>query len=616
MDQAQKRAELAQRLERFPLLRVLVFDRWFRLAFILLLLGLLAGTALLIPVWNTSPAHIPRANRIKLLDFIQADLLKRSARKAEAEGRWDDAITAWRTAMLNNRADLEANRGLLTSLRDRPDARHIYTILGLITAGQLLQHSQTNLADLALAAEFDEKYRLSEFALQRLGPRRQDFTPRHELAWARSLFGAGRVEEFEAAYRASRDAFNADPLTALYRDAWLGGWGDVTEGVDARARLEVAAAQPDTAATAARLLLFVTAQRRDAVAYGRWLGVLETFGSDGIAQHALYWRLLAAAGERERAQELARGFQRTPDLAPDALRVAEALEALQLTDEALNYLARVSPRFVNNPEMWIGYAALLLRHQKWEELRRIALVIRQVAATQDPLTPFSHYLEARADLGRERMIPARETLKRLENSARHLSPSLALAVASGLLDVGQAGLAREILEPQAGALAFLPEYWSQRFRAAYTLRDVEGMDTAAQQLRALQPRNPLWMNNHAAVLLITRQDPTEALSLTLQVMNSQPNAVAARINHALALLQNQRTDEAAALLERVSPGLLSPGEAAAYHIARTELLAQRREHAGALDEARLVDASQLMPPQAEWLRRLVAQLEQAASRGG
>lgn len=615
MQEAQKRAELAQRLERFPLLRVLVFDRWFRLALILLLLALAAGTALLLPVWNTSPAHIPRANRIKLLDFIQAGVFKKRAAEAEKEGRWEDALTAWRTAMLNNRADLAANRGLVQSLRDRPDAPPAYAILGLITAGQLLQHSQTNLADVALTAEFDEKYRLSEFALQRLAPWRKEFTPRHQAAWARSLFGAGRVEEFEAAYLADRAAFDAEPLTALYRDAWLGGWGPVDKGVDARARLEAAAARPETAAVASRLLLLVAAQRRDAAAYGRWLGELERLKSDAIAQHALHWRLLAVSGQREKARELAGAFDRTPELASDALRVAEALEALQLTDEALNYLARVSPRFVNNPELWIGYAALLLRHEKWDELRRIALMMRQVSSSQDPLTAFSHYLEARGDLGRGRTMPAREGLARLEASAGNLSPSLALAVASGLVDAGQPALAQQILAPNADALAFLPEYWSQRFRAAYALKDVPGMDTASRKLLELQPRNPLWMNNRAAVLLITRQDPTEALSLTFQVMNSQPGATAARINHALSLLQNQRTDEAAGLLGTVSPARLAPGEAAAYHVARAEMFAQRREDASALREARLVDDSQLMPPQAEWLRGLVAQLELRAAKG-
>ncbi|MFN0069175.1 MAG: hypothetical protein ACKVYV_16255 [Limisphaerales bacterium] len=615
MDEAQKKAELAQRLERFPLLRVLVFDRWFRLALILLILALLAGTALMLPVWNTSPAHIPRVNRIKLLDFVQAGLFKRRAREAEQEGRWEDALTAWRTAMLNNRADLEANRGLLQSLRDRPDAKPQYTVLGLITAGQLLQHSQTNLQDVALAAEFDEKYRLSDLALQRLAPWREEFTPRHEAAWARTLFGAGRVEEFEAAQEAGRVAFDADPLTALYRDAWLGGWGSVDKGVDARARLEAAAAKPETAATAARLLLFVAAQRRDAASYGRWLAELEKLASDGIAQHALHWRLLAASGQLDKARELAAAFTRQPELAMDALRVAEALEVLQLTDEALNYLAQVSPRFVNNPEMWIGYASLLLRHQKWEELRRIALMMRQVSASQDPLTAFSHYLEARADLGRGRTIPAREALKRLESTAVHLTPSLALAVAAGLVDAGQPTLAQQILLPHAETLAFLPEYWSQRFRAAYALREVAGMDTASQKLLELQPRNPLWKNNRAAVLLITRADPTEALSLTLQVMNSQPGATAARINHALSLLQNQRTDEAAGLLATITPARLAEAEAAAFHVARAEMLAQRREIAAALREARLVDPAQLMPPQAEWLRGLVAKLEGRVPKG-
>jgi hypothetical protein len=352
----------------------------------------------------------------------------------------------------------------------------------------------------------------------------------------------------------------------------------------------------------------VAAARQDPAQYEKSLAALDAAGAASLGQRTLYWRLLAATGRRDEARNLAKEYADTPELVSDVMRHAETLEALGLTTEALDFLNRHAARFTGAADLWIGYSALLLRHQKWDELRRIALLIRQVSSSQDPLTAYSHYLEARADLGRDRVTPARVSLDRLQDSAANLTPNLALAVAAGLTDVGRGELALRLLLPHEKELAYLPEYWSQRFRAAYALKDVAAMETASLRLLELQPRNPVWMNNRAAVLLILRRQPEEALSLTLQVMNAQPLAAAARINHALSLLLNQRADEAAGLLGTVPAARLSATEAAAYHLARTELHFQRREWSDAQRSSGLVDDAQLMPPQRAWLEDLREQI--------
>src|SRR5262245_31446968 len=112
MDEDRK-AKWAAKLENFPLLRILLLEKWFRLAF-LLFLTVFIGAALFLPnIWVTSPKGFLPVVKVSLLDRVQAQSLKRTARKASASGRYDEASYAWQLAMANNRADAEASRELL-----------------------------------------------------------------------------------------------------------------------------------------------------------------------------------------------------------------------------------------------------------------------------------------------------------------------------------------------------------------------------------------------------------------------------------------------------------------------------------------------------------------------
>src|SRR5438105_4349092 len=89
MDEDRK-SNWVNRLENFPLLRILLLEKWFRLAF-LLFLAVFAGALLFLPkIWVASPKDFLPVVKVSLLDRFQTWSLKRSARKAVATGHYDD----------------------------------------------------------------------------------------------------------------------------------------------------------------------------------------------------------------------------------------------------------------------------------------------------------------------------------------------------------------------------------------------------------------------------------------------------------------------------------------------------------------------------------------------
>ena len=98
------------------LLRILVTDPRFRWAAILALL--MAGSVILavVPIFVVSTPEIDPPFRASLLDKFQARALIRTAREAGAAGRLPESITAWKTALANDLASLEARRGALEVL--------------------------------------------------------------------------------------------------------------------------------------------------------------------------------------------------------------------------------------------------------------------------------------------------------------------------------------------------------------------------------------------------------------------------------------------------------------------------------------------------------------------
>ncbi|MSU63089.1 MAG: hypothetical protein EXS31_11970, partial [Pedosphaera sp.] len=108
-----RKSELASRLMYYPLLRMLLLDRWFRLG-LPVFLGVIAVAVLALPkFWVTSPPDVVPAIRVSIVDRIQAWSFKRTAHRAVADRNHEEAQSSWMVAVANNPADLAALRDLL-----------------------------------------------------------------------------------------------------------------------------------------------------------------------------------------------------------------------------------------------------------------------------------------------------------------------------------------------------------------------------------------------------------------------------------------------------------------------------------------------------------------------
>ena len=289
------RQRLAHRLEGHLLLRTLVLDRAFFYAFTA---GLLVVVALAVGVpkmWRTTPENFSRATiKVSLIDLIQAWSLSRSARKAEQSGDYEHALISWRAALVNNLGDESLHRGLLTHLRDVPEARSDQVILTLFSGGWLLALTQTNLTDLELMLDVLEKYRLPSLALDVLDASAYANDPTVAPVRARCLLTAGRDQEFLALWRTYSGVWEADSRQSLYHTAWRAGWEEGVGGIEAMQDLRKATERDgNEGLTAARLLILAGGRRGTPDDLELALQRLEQGKAASVSQHATYWRFLA-----------------------------------------------------------------------------------------------------------------------------------------------------------------------------------------------------------------------------------------------------------------------------------------------------------------------------------
>jgi tetratricopeptide (TPR) repeat protein len=136
---------------------------------------------------------------------------------------------------------------------------------------------------------------------------------------------------------------------------------------------------------------------------------------------------------------------------------------------------------------------------------------------------------------------------------------------------------------------------------AYDRGDIESMLKAAEKGHRLAPEDPVLANNYAAALLLLRQRPAEAIEITRRNFSRAPGDLGVRINHSLALLQNERVEEAGELLSGINLKTLSGFEYSTVQFARFEYFLKRGERSEALAAYREIRPYHLKPPQARWL---------------
>ncbi len=602
----------ASRRREANLLQLLQEDPLFRWAFAGVVLLVLALGVLIPKIWIMTPRGFNPVVRISGLDMMQSRSLMRTARKHVEAGRTAEAMQAWTSAVVNNPAELDAVRGLLKAFvaGGAVEPRSLSVAVG--QSNWLLQLGGTNLADVDLAAQVYRKGEMPEVVVQLLADPSHPMTAYGAALLAESYFELGRMALFEEHWARHEAELATDPRMRLYRAAWAAGWGP-PGGVPGGIRvLEESAREGGEREHAMHLLLWVLAQRQELEAFEKLFGELQGLRADRLEDHARWWVLLDHAGRREDAMARARAFAVPPRTAIEARLLLGVWSRLGLHDLIVEFAREQLGAFTNARSLWQLVGRQLIAGERWEDLRTIAVELRANARLVVDLSGYSHFLEGVAEHGMERRSRAMDSFPRMMKDLPQ-DPVLNVEMAATLRRLGYPEFAQEIIRLQESALGNQAEYWQKLAQAAHESRDAETLLAACERGYQLAPGNLPAANNFAAALLIHRRDPAEAIRITLQVLAKLPESRLAQVNHALALAQMGRHDDAWKALGKVDPEALSAEE-------RTHLVLGQFECAlagGRVDEARQlaerIELRYLFPPQLEWLNTARARMSRPRS---
>ncbi|MBM3880038.1 MAG: hypothetical protein FJ387_10015 [Verrucomicrobia bacterium] len=595
------------------LLRLLIEDKAFRIVLILLGSVLLGAGVALPRIWVVSPPGYEPPVKIRLVNLVQAWSLRRSAVKLAEVGKADEAAICWRSAIASHPGSAALYRGALGH----------WLATGTTVGGPafeargqlswLLRLSGTNQADVALALRVYDRLEEAPEVLALLQPREASLSTAEEAHYVKALFRTARWDEFNARWERAAEAVHADPEVALYRAAYVAGWGPSETAAAARQQVEEAQKDPERKRVAFRLKLILSARLMDAGGVAAALRRLEGMQAARLTDYLAYWKLLSELGRKEEARALAEQFERAPETPAELLQFSVACVALGAREKTRRLLGDYTSRFGRpgvelGGELWQLYAGLLADMESWDELRRSALNLRVLDAGRDHWTGYSFFMEGRAAHGQGQYD---EAVAHFAKAAEHPYPDAetALAVAMQLYQLGFPAVASPILIKHYEGVTNRPVYWDTLFECQLHLRqDARLLLAAAQRAYELSPRSADLAVKYAGALLLNRESPEVALGLTVELLAANSNSAEIRLNHALALARNQRWQDARTTLEALRPDQLTERQTDLYHLTRLEVHLGLEELEAARAVLAELDDQPLFPNQAEWLATVRARL--------
>lgn len=293
---------------------VFFFDHWFGVAALLFLI-LMIFLGLFIPrIWKQTPEGFDPVICVSGLDLWQAKSLRRSAEREAAAGRVEEAVQAWRSAVINNAADVENLRGSLRYVAGQKNPSKAHLEFAVNQSFWLMRLSRTNTTDLELAMDLMTRYGLNDYVV-RLGKTTEErLSPASAELLTRSYFEMGQMEDFDRLWKKNEVRFEGNPELMVYRNAWLANWGPPGRLQAGREALRTARKDPRLRLLASRLQLQVSFAMQDVTTYGQVLAGLEEEHQTRITDHCWHWMLITALGVASR-----RG--NWPGISPESRRI-------------------------------------------------------------------------------------------------------------------------------------------------------------------------------------------------------------------------------------------------------------------------------------------------------
>jgi tetratricopeptide (TPR) repeat protein len=577
--------------------------RW-ALAF-LFLLCLLMG--LMLPkIWIVSPEDFDPEVRVSGLDLMQSASLRRSALRMAESGKSQEAGQAWLSSLANHPVDERNLEGMLTWLSNQPDLDKQWLMHAWRRGSLLMQLSGTNQVRVELLSRIFQRYEMHDWIIQHLKPYGADLSLSGQKMLVHSLFESRRFRDLEDYWTNLddlEDRLDQDEELAMYHAAWQAGWGPVSESRSGFGRLRsirAKAASTERKIAALQMELAVLATRFETENYNRLLDELVEMKADRVRDHVRLWMLFHASGKKDYALKLIANHVRPPSTEQETELMVGVMNQLGLTRDALDLLLDQLRHYPYSPRLWPLAGRLMIKLESWDELRTFAPRMRTHQILRETLEGYAYYLEGIAEHHRGIESRARQHFGRMLTS-QPFEPLLTLDASLQLQRIGYPIQAGDLLRTLEGALGERMEFWKRMAHMAHDARQDELVLMACRRAWELEPRNLTLANNFAAALILNRSDPSEAIGLTLDLITRIPDSKVTRINHALALLQNARHEEALQLLRSVPLSVLSPEEKALWHLGTFEGELRDGESDRALAAADKIDLRHLFPVQINWL---------------
>ncbi len=583
-------------------LLVLFYDRWFRFAAILFVLALIIVGMMLPRIWRVTPAHMPIV-RISGLDFMEAASLRRAAEKLSESGQVKEALSSWRSSVENNPGNSETIRKMLQFINRQTSPPNEFVNYAAMRGVWLLSLSKTNLADLSLVIETLEKIQEDSYVATLAGPRAVELSASALGALARSEFRLGQMEKFDTLWQLQPEALSKQTETALFRMAWEAGFGPPSSLVRGQMQLQHALVSTNEfiAETAHHLTLIISYTAQDIVNYQRMLDWLVEHHVDRVTEHINYWRLLVSVGRRSEAHDLAKAFSRPPNTADEALGIATVLSELEMEEVGIEFLEKNTSNFGFSAPIWVALADLRIKKEKWSDLFAQGVSMRRDEHLGGSLDGYSFFVEGLSNAKTGRSEAAARAFKNASESRFSGSVYLAFKCAREMREAGFPTESENLLRKLQTGFTKQAEYWFELSLAAFQSRDMQTFSMAAEKAYTLEPDKDGYVQNYAAVLLAEHRKPEESVKLTRHQLEQFPNNSDLQVNHALALIQNNRFDAAETILKRVNPNRLNSSEASNFNYAWAVLHLERNDPTKARKSYSLVNTNFILPPEVLWI---------------
>lgn len=605
--------ELANKLVYYPMLRLILFNKWFRIAVVAFFCCVILGLISIPKIWRVTPRGFSPVIKISIIDYFQARSLKRTADQAMKAGLYNEAFLAYRSAFANNPSNPDFVRGILNcySMTIKP-GDDTSQLLGYIF--WLLRIGNNNAADCELISSLFYQLQMHDQIRSLLQNSELRTTPKLKIEYVKSLFNTGKFNEFNEEWNKLPSELKSIPEVNLYRQAWLATFGSAREKAQASIAIEELASKPELKLTALRLKLVAAFHQLDIKTFESCFNELCSINSASYSDHLNFWRLLGKTGQKEKAIALAMSDNAPkPFNGNDATKLAQTLIELGLKSDALKILDDYSKKFGNYENLWLFYSELLMEEQLWSQLLDVALKIRQQPKIRLNLISYSFYIEGLAEIGLNRLGMANEAFKRM-TEFKFYPPALIIPCAKKLLALNQINACKNLLQTNKEQAENSVDFWKIFTSIAMLEKNTELLLTASEKAYLLAPDDLVTINNRAAALLISRENPNEAVKLTFLLLQHNPDSVITRINHAIALAQNSRASDAYNILSTIDESALSQEIANSYYLAKFDVCRQLNQIQDAKQIAKLINTDPLFQPQKEWLTKTLKTLQTSTTQ--